>query len=406
MKDGIVIVGAGQAGTRTAVALRENGFSGPVTLIGEEPHPPYERPPLSKAIITHSPDLPTIVATEKWPELGISHRRGVTVTGIDRATHRLSTSTGESIAYDRLCLATGSTPRFLSTPGADRCRYLRTYDHALELRQQFQTGTRLAIVGGGVIGLELAASARHHGCTVTVIEAAPRVLTRAIPREVADTIADRHRAAGVTIVAGATLSAIEWGASGALLRVNDNAIAADCVVVGVGIFPNIALAANAGLAIDNGIAVDAELRTSDPDIVAVGDCASFPHPLYGGRRIRLEAWRNAQDQGTFAAKSLLGANGCYCAVPWFWSDQYELHLQVAGMVDEGHQTVARDLGGESRLFFHLAEDGRLVATSGIGLIGKVAKEVRLTEMLIAKATKPDPAALASTTVKLKGLLAA
>jgi 3-phenylpropionate/trans-cinnamate dioxygenase ferredoxin reductase subunit len=406
MKDGIVIVGAGEAGTRTAVALRENGFSGPVNLIGEERHLPYERPPLSKATITDSPDLPAIVASEKWPELGVTHRLGVTVTAIDRASHRLSTSTGDSIGYDRLCLATGSTPRLLPVPGADRCRYLRTYDDALELRRQFQPDTRLAIVGGGVIGLELAASARHRGCAVMVIEAAPRVLTRAIPPEAADILADRHRAAGVTIIAGAALTAIEWSASGAMLRVNEDAIAADCVVVGVGVLPNLALAASAGLAIDNGIAVDAELRTSDPDIVAVGDCASFPHPLYGGRRLRLEAWRNAQDQGTFAAKSLLGVNECYCAVPWFWSDQYELHLQIAGMVDEGQHTIARDLGGESRLLFHLAQDGRLVAASGIGLIGKVAKEVRLAELLIAKAAKPDPAALASPTVKLKGLLAA
>jgi 3-phenylpropionate/trans-cinnamate dioxygenase ferredoxin reductase subunit len=406
MTDGIVIVGAGEAGTRTAVALRENGFNGAVTLIGEEPHLPYERPPLSKATITHSPDLPTIVTSEKWPEFGITHRLGVTVTAIDRATHRLATSTGESIGYDRLCLATGSTPRLLPVPGADRCRYLRTYDDALELRQQFKADTRLAIVGGGVIGLELAASARHRDCAVTVIEVAPRVLTRAIPPEAADMIADRHRAAGVTIVASATLTAIEWSSGAAMLRVNGQAIAADCVVVGVGVLPNVALAADAGLAIDNGIAVSAELRTSDPDIVAVGDCASFPHPLYGGRRLRLEAWRNAQDQGTFAAKSLLGVSECYCAVPWFWSDQYELHLQIAGMVDEGPRTIARDLGSESRLFFHLAQDGRLVAASGIGMIGKVAKEVRLAEMLIAKAARPDPAALASPAVKLKGLLAA
>jgi 3-phenylpropionate/trans-cinnamate dioxygenase ferredoxin reductase subunit len=271
------------------------------------------------------------------------------------------------------------------------------------LRARLRPGARIAIIGGGFIGLELAASARQRGCTVTVIEMAPRLLMRGVPAAIAEAIGERHRREGVEVVMGIAIAAIE---PGAVQLADSRVVAADTIIAGIGSIPETALASAAGLAVDNGIAVDERLATSDPDIFAIGDCASFPHPLYGGRRIRLEAWRNAQDQGAFVAGSLLGAGEAYRAVPWFWSDQYDLHLQIAGLVDAGSSTVVRDLGEGARVQFHLTDDGRLVAASSLGRLGLVAKEVRLAEMLIAKGARPDPASLASSKFKLKALLAA
>jgi 3-phenylpropionate/trans-cinnamate dioxygenase ferredoxin reductase subunit len=233
------------------------------------------------------------------------------------------------------------------------------------------------------------------------------ILTRGVSSEIAEHVGARHRAAGVEIVTGVGIARIDMTAAGAVVVLADGArIEADLVVAGIGVLPDIALGEKAGLAIDNGIAVDGRLTSSDPDIFAAGDCCSFPHALYGERRIRLEAWRNAQDQGAFAARAMLGASEPYAVVPWFWSDQYDLTLQIAGLVDEGVTTVVRDLGEGARLFFHLAGDGRLVAASGVGPTGKVAKDIRLAEMLIARRAVPEPGSLASPAVKLKALLAA
>lgn len=194
--------------------------------------------------------------------------------------------------------------------------------------------------------------------------------------------------------------------AGAVVLADGGRVECDSIVAGVGAVPDTALAEDAGLAIENGVRADERLATSDPDIFAAGDCCSFPHPLYGGRRIRLEAWRNAQDQGSLAARNMLGANEAYRAVPWFWSDQYDQTLQIAGLPDEGVGQVERDVGEGGRLFFHLAADGRLVAASGVGPISKVARDIRLAEMLIARQARPDPAALADPNVRLKSLLSA
>jgi 3-phenylpropionate/trans-cinnamate dioxygenase ferredoxin reductase subunit len=402
---GIVVVGAGEAGVRAAMALREQGFAGRIRLIGAERHAPYERPPLSKACLADEPEarLPVIGEAARLAEHGIEHRPATTVTAIDRQAHALATSDGDTVGYDRLCLAVGASARRLGVPGSEAALYLRTFDEAMLLRSQLRRGARIAIIGGGFIGLEIAAGARQRGSTVSVIEAAPRLLMRGVPAAIAAAIGDRHRREGAEILTGTAVAAI---APGAVHLAGGRTIAADVVVAGIGAVPETALAAAAGLAIDNGIAVDERLATSDPDIFAIGDCASFPHPLYGGRRIRLEAWRNAQDQGAFVAASLLGARAAYRAVPWFWSDQYDLHLQIAGLADAGSATVVRDLGEGAFVHFHLAEDGRLVAASGLGRLGLVAKEVRLAEMLIARGARPDPASLASSKFKLKALLAA
>lgn len=406
---GMVIVGAGEAGTAAALALRDGGYAGPVTLIGEEPHPPYERPPLSKAVMlsVEPPALPAIGRGARFADRSIEHLAGVRVAALDRYSRVVHLEDGRMLPYEALLLATGARPRRLSTDGADSVHYLRTFADAVRLRRCIEAGRRVVVIGGGFIGLELAAGARERGATVTIIEAAPRILTRGVPAEIAGVIAARHRAAGVDLIEGIGLAALEARDDGTdVVLADGRRIAADVVIAGIGAVPEVGLAADSGLPIDNGIAVDRRLATSDPHVFAAGDCCSFPHPLYRHRRIRLEAWRNAADQGAAAARSMLGSQEPFSTVPWFWSDQYDLHLQIAGLVDEGPTTIRRDLGGEAVLLFHLAADGCLMAASGVGPIGSIAKEIRLAEMLIARAARPDPAALAMPGVKLKSLLAA
>ena len=262
----------------------------------------------------------------------------------------------------------------------------------------------LAVIGGGVIGLAIAASARARGCTVSVVEMAPRILGRAVPALVAARVADHHRAAGITLLEGIGLSNIApGGAAGAAVHLADGRVLeADSVVVGIGAIAETALAEAAGLAIENGIRVDGRLATSDPAIFAAGDCCSFPHPVFGGRRLRLEAWRNAQDQGRHVAGAMLGEMADYAAIPWFWSDQLGETLQIAGLPDEGDETIIRDLDGMPFLF-HL-KAGRLVGASAFGPLGKVARDIRLAEMLIAAGASPDRAALADPVVRLKSFL--
>ena len=402
---GIVIIGAGEAGARAAAALRENNYAGPVTLIGEERHLPYERPPLSKAAMTGAdePTAATIMSEEQLAAHGIRHLSGVMVTEIDRAGHTVLLDDGRRIPYARLLLATGARPRKLTTPGADAASvlYLRTFSDALAMRAYLKPGIRLVVIGGGFIGLEIAASALDRGCSVTVVEMAPRILGRAVPAEVAALVAEAHAAAGVRLITGIGLKGIE---AGCVVLADATRLDCDAIIAGVGAIPETGLAERAGLTIENGIRVDGRLQTDDPDIFAAGDCCAFPHPVFGGRYLRLEAWRNAQDQGNHAARAMLGETAEFDAIPWFWSDQHGQTLQIAGLPDEGDATVTRDLGGAT-LHFHL-KAGRLVGASAFGPIGKVAREIRLAEMLIARRAQPSPDALADPSVKLKALLVA
>jgi 3-phenylpropionate/trans-cinnamate dioxygenase ferredoxin reductase component len=405
----IVIVGAGEAGARAAVALRENGYAGPVTLIGEERHLPYERPPLSKAAMTaaDTPSAATILSEAQLAAQDIRHLSGVMVTEIDRPGHAVLLDDGSRIPYAKLLLATGARPRLLNTPGADAgtVLYLRTFTDALAMRARLAPGIRLVVIGGGFIGLEIAASALERGCSVTVVEMAPRILGRAVPAEVAAVVAGAHAAAGIRLIVGIGITAIERsGADTAVVLADGTRLVCDAVIAGIGAIPETALAERAGLAIENGVRVNGQLMTDDPDIFAAGDCCAFPHPVFDGRRLRLEAWRNAQDQGNHAARAMLGETAAFEVIPWFWSDQHEQTLQIAGLPDEGDTTVTRDLGGTT-LFFHL-KAGRLVGASAFGPIGKVAREIRLAEMLIARRARPSGAALADPAVKLKSLLSA
>ncbi|OAP36396.1 ferredoxin reductase [Sinorhizobium glycinis] len=405
----IVIVGAGECGARAAFALREKRFEGGITLIGAEPHLPYERPPLSKDGLAGAEPPKYIAGPERYEEARITVLTGVPVEAIDRRQRAVRLADGRAIHYGRLLLATGARPRAL--PGAPensgRIRMLRTHADALAIRRALAPGRKLVIIGGGFIGLELAATARKLGAEVVLIEGLPRVLSRGVPEEIADVVAERHRQEGVEIVCGVRIAAVEADDDGArVLFADGTGRLADLIVVGIGAIPNTGLAEAAGILVENGIAVDERLRTSDPDIYAAGDCCSFPLSLYQGRRVRLEAWRNAQDQGTLAAANLMGANEPVASVPWFWSDQYELTLQIAGLADGAVTTVRRDLTDGAFILFHLDGEGRLIAASGIGPGNAVARDIRLAEMLIAAGSRPDPAALSSPESKLKKLLAA
>jgi len=309
----------------------------------------------------------------------------------------------------KLLLATGASARELPAAPCsdDRIRVLRTHGDAVAIRSHLAEGNRIAIIGGGFIGLELAASARKLGASVTLLEGLTRVLTRGVPAEIAEVVSNHHRGAGVDLLCGIKIAAIEERPSEVRITLKDRrVIAADLLVVGIGSVPNVALADAAGLAIDNGIAVDQHLRTSDPDIFAAGDCCSFPLGLYGGRRVRLESWCNAYEQGALAAANMISAEEPISAVPWFWSDQYDLTLQIAGLAEGAVTTVRRDLSAEAFILFHLDGEGRLLAASGIGPGNTIARDIRLAEMLIAADRHPDPAALAAPEIKLKQLLAA
>jgi 3-phenylpropionate/trans-cinnamate dioxygenase ferredoxin reductase subunit len=404
-----IIVGAGECGARAAFALREKGFEDHITLIGNEPLAPYERPPLSKGGSDGVPEPKFVAALERYREQSIDLRLATTVAAIDPIAKAIGLADGETFAYDKLLLATGASAR--SFPGADgashRIRMLRTHADAVALHAALHPGRHIAIIGGGFIGLELAATARLRGADVTVIEGLPRVLKRGVPEAIAEAITERHREEGVDIRCGQTIDAIEEKGDKAFVRLGSGeVISADLLLIGIGASPNITIAAEAGLAIDNGIAVNERLETSVADIYAAGDCCSFPLALYDGRRVRLESWRNAQEQANLAAANMLGDGAEISAVPWFWSDQYDLTLQIAGLSDEAAIHVRRDLDDGAFILFHLSADGRLLAASGIGRGNAIARDIRLAEMLIAARAHPDQAALAASSVKLKSLLAA
>lgn len=402
-----VIIGAGECGARAAFALRENGHQGKIVMIGTEALHPYERPPLSKHALAGD-TMPTHVAPiERFGEHNIELLTGISVVALDTKAKKVTLSSGREITFDVALIATGAVPRQLPFVLKDSKRIvtLRTFEDALKIRQSLGQDRHIAIIGGGFIGLELAASARKAGTRVTLVEGLPRVLSRGVPASIAERIATRHIAEGVDLRCGVSISGIEETDAEAVIALADGQrISADLVIVGIGATPNVALAEAAGLTVDNGIAVNGRLETSAEGIYAAGDCCSFPLAIYGGRRVRLEAWRNAQDQGNLAARNMLGHNEEISSVPWFWSDQYDLTLQVAGLADGAVTHVNRPLSDDAFLQFHLAEDGRLLAASGIAAGNAIAKDMRIAEMLIARGAHPDPRALADPSSKMKALL--
>ena len=402
----MVVVGAGECGANAALRLRDNGWAGSITLVGDEPIETYERPPLSKALLRSDEAVavhPVSAAT--FDEAGIDVLRPERVADVDPAGHRVVLASGRSIGYDRLLLAVGAQPRRLPIPAEVGALHLRTHDNALSIRRQLRPGRRIGILGAGFIGLELAAAARSRGCEVSVIEFAPRALARAVPAEVADAVVGVHIERGVDFRWGVV--ADEFARVGEQTQVrlsSGETLLVDCLIVGVGAVPDTALAERAGLRIANGIELDDRLRTSDPDIFAAGDCGSFPHPLFGGTRIRLEAWRNAHDQAESVARNMLGADLPHTAIPWFWSDQYDSTLQVTGLPQLADRQVVRYRADGVRLHFGLDAGDGLVSASAFGPGNSVAKDVRLAELLLQRRIQPDADLLTDPTVQLRRLL--
>ena len=394
--DGIVIIGAGESGTRAAFALREAGYHGSVTLVGAEPHLPYERPPLSKTV-DGAVQMKLICAADALDAAGITYLKGLSATRLDADAATVTVSDGRILRYDKLLLTTGARPRRLACPGAERALDFRTHADADAIFSIIAPGRSVAIIGAGLIGMELAAVLRDRNVAVSVIEAAPKPLGRAVPARFADRLHARHAAEGVRFHLDRAVAAI--GDDGVTLT-DGSVVPADLVVSAIGVLPDIALAEAAGLATGNGILTDAYLRTSAPNIFAAGDCAAVAEP--GGGHIRYESWRNARTQAETAARNMAGSAAAFAAIPWFWSDQYDLGLQVAGQPQPAHQTVRR-LMPAGELEFYL-DDGRLVAAAGLGIGNGLAKDIKLAELLIAAAVSPAAAALADPGVNLKMLL--
>jgi 3-phenylpropionate/trans-cinnamate dioxygenase ferredoxin reductase component len=399
----MVIIGGGKAGARAAVAFRENGWTGSIALICDESLLPYDRPPLSKAAITDEaePEAVYLLDDGMIASLGVNFLGGAAAISIDREGKVVHLANGTQVPYHKLLIATGAEPRTLSIAGAGRALMLRDLKDAVAIRSSFTPGKTIAVIGGGFIGLELAASAVKRGCKVTVIEAQPRILMRGVPEAISSIIKARHEEAGVAVLTGSGISRID---ANEVALSDGRKIPADIVIAGIGAAPRTGLAEQAGLAIDNGIACDSGMCTSDPDIFAAGDCCSFPHPVFADARLRFEAWRNASDQAVVAAENMMGGAKRYEAVPWFWSDQHDLTLQIAGMPALGTSVVTRPLKDGAFILCHMDAEDRLVGASGVGQGNIIARDIRLLEMLIGKLARPDPAILADGAALLKPLL--
>ena len=369
-----VIVGASLAGAKAAETLREEGFGGPIALIGEEEERPYERPSLSKDYLLGKAERETIyVHPQAWyADHGVDLRLGTLVTRVDPLAHEVTLADGSLIGYGKLLLATGSAPRRLPLPGADAegVLYLRRVGDSDRIRTTLQTATRIAVIGAGWIGLETAAAARSAGVEVTVLEAAELPLLRVLGREVAESFAGLHREHGVDLRFGVQVAEItgSGGQADGVRLADGSHIPADAVVVGIGITPNSELADAAGLEIGNGIVVDAGLRSSDPDIYAAGDVANAYHPLLG-RHLRVEHWANALNQPQAAARAMLGQVVAYDLVPYFYTDQYDLGMEYAGYVEPGgyDRVVFRgDVEGREFVAFWL-RGGRVLAGMNVNI---------------------------------------
>jgi len=402
----IVIVGAGHAGGSAAALLRQYGFDGEVLLIGEEPVAPYQRPPLSKALLKGEGEEEDLLLrpADFYVEQNIEMRLGQTVTAIDRAAKQVVLSDETTVTYDTLILATGSTARKLAVPGADLpgVLELRTLADGRKLRAAIKPGARLAVVGGGYVGLEVAASARALGAEVVVVEREARLLARVASEVLADFMHDAHTRQGVTLLTGRTVVAFQPGEDGSVAGVtldDGQSLPADLVIVGVGGVACEGLGAAAGLTCDGGVVVDETARTSDPDIYALGDMTRRPVPVHDGRMVRLESVPNALEQAKQAAAALTGRNPPPPEVPWFWSDQYDLKLQMAGLSDGADRKVVRTVAdGDGLAVFHLAGD-RLLCIEAVN----APAEFMGGRLLIAKATPVDAEKLADPSVSMKAV---
>lgn len=400
-----VIIGSGQAGGTVAATLRQIGHAGAITLIGDERWPPYERPPLSKALLQGAMDVEKtyLRPADFYAEKDIALVTGRQVQAIDRANRLLRLDEGDPLRYDRLVIATGARARKLNVPGSDTSvvHVLRGIDDALALRAALVPSSRLLIVGGGFIGLEIAASARTLGVAVTVIEQAPSLMGRVLPPAVASHLASVHASRGVEIrTSVALLGFVARPDGGVTAQTSIGPVEADVVAVGIGSIPNTELAQTAGLRVDDGVLVDEFGRTSDERIWAAGDVTRHFNPLLA-RHVRLESWKNAQNQAIAVAKAIAGQPVPYAELPWLWSDQYDLNLQLAGLPQGGEQLVWRGTPEEGRFTVIGLVDGK----PSFAITLNHAREMRFAQQLITRGAPVDPSQLADVSTPLQRIAA-
>ena len=397
----MIVVGAGHAGGQAAASLRQEGYKDAIVIVGDEPHIPYQRPPLSKQYLAGEQGLERVyLRPEKfYADRNISIKSGVRVTAIDRAAGTVTTANGEVLSYTKLLLATGSRPRRLPLDGGDLpgIHYLRTIGDVDAIKAEMAPGRKVAVVGGGYIGLEVAAVCIKAGLRVRVIEMESRILQRVATASMAEFYHNLHSRHGVRLHTGTTVTGFAGDGRVQQVLCGDARFNADLVIVGIGIVPNAELAAAAGLACDNGIVVDERCRTSDPNVYAAGDCTNHPNPLLN-RRLRLESVPNAMEQARVAAANMCGGDKAYASVPWFWSDQYDLKLQMVGFAADGDTEVLRgDQASNSFAVFHL-KDGAIRAVDAVNS----PKEFMICRRLIGR--EVDAGALANPETDLKSLL--
>ena len=394
-RQNIVIVGGGHAGGRVAELLVRGSGNFNVTIIGEEPVPPYERPPLSKKVLLGEAGLEECLLWKKKSTAdGLVIRLGSTVERVNRQEKTVFLCDGTTLPYDQLVLATGSRVREFSIPGSHfrGAVTLRSFADSQDVSKRFLAAKKMSVVGGGFIGLEVASVAAQRGFSPKVVEASDRLLSRLVPPMIAERIAKTHRDANVDLSYGAMVTRFVSDGHGNVKRAvlsNGDSVDCDLAVIAVGVEPVIDLAEEAGLKIDVGVSTDEQLRTSDPDIFACGDIASFWHPLYA-QRIRLESWQNAEDHAKIVASAILGDEVPEPAVPFFWSDQFELSLQILGLPHLGSSVRRKMATDQSAIFLHFDPRERLVGATAFGIAEEIGREMRQTKHLIAALSKYDP----------------
>jgi len=405
----VIVIGAGQAGGDVATLLRQNGFAGDLILLGEEPHLPYLRPPLSKAFLAGEVTEESLQTkgAAAYEKAAVTVRTGERVQTIDRHEKRISLQNGEVLAYGHLVLATGGRPRMMKVPGAalKNIFYLRTIADVVALRAAFLPGRRVVIVGGGYIGLEVASIAVKLGLDVTILEGAPRVLVRVTSPEMSAFYERIHRREGVKIRTGIAVSGFVADPAGervAAVECGDEAtVQADLVIIGIGLIPNTELAETAGLLVDNGIVVNEHAQTSDPHIYAIGDCAAHAHHEFLKRKVRLESVPNATEQARAAAAAICGKPVSPAGPPWFWSDQYKLKLQMVGLSDGYEEVVLRgDPESESFMALYL-KNGEVIAADAVNRIA----DFMTAKRLVAESKVIPKEALADESEPLKAIAA-
>jgi 3-phenylpropionate/trans-cinnamate dioxygenase ferredoxin reductase subunit len=400
----VVIVGAGHGAGQVVATLRQKKFDGPITLIGEESWFPYQRPPLSKKFLAGELAEERLYFKPKsfYETADVDVRLGCRVTSVDRSKQTVTMANGDLVGYEHLVLATGSRPRLLETPGSDLAgiHYLRGIDDVNSIRDDMASGKRIAIVGAGYIGLEVAAVAAQRGLDVTVIEMEERVMSRVVSPELSIFYQDVHRSHGVELLLSTGVNGFSGnGQVDGVLLDNGETVPVDIVVIGIGIVPNVELAADCGLDVSNGIVVDDHCRTSDPNIYSIGDCTWHPNAVLGFD-LRLESVHNALEQAKTVASNLCGEDIAYAQVPWFWSDQYDLKLQIAGLSAGYDQVVMRGNPDEKSFSCLYLRNGQLIAIDAVNS----PKDFVQSKALIAVHAVIDPEKLAHPTIQLKDMM--